>query len=128
MRLLKTISTALAAGALLTVPAAAAPASTAGQPSAHAATTCDISGNERKLGTTYVTSLSAAAVSCSTAVKFVKSFHHCRHANGGDDGKCARLSGYRCRERREAIATQYDSRATCTRGKRRIVQNYTQNT
>lgn len=128
MRFLKTIFVALAAGVVLGAPAASAHAARAGEASAHAAAACNIRGKERKLGTTYVTSLSATAVSCSTAKRFVKSFHRCRHHNGGDDGKCSRLSGYRCSERREGIATQYDSRATCARGKRKIVQIYTQNT
>jgi hypothetical protein len=91
------------------------------------ARTCDISGKERKLGTTYVTSLKATGVSCASAEKFVKAFHKCRHRHG-KAGRCARLSGYRCTERRESIPTQYDSKATCTNGHRRIVQVYTQNT
>jgi hypothetical protein len=91
------------------------------------ARTCDIHGKERKLGTTYVTSLKATGVSCASAEKFVKSFHKCRHRHG-KAGRCAHLSGYRCTEQRESIPTQYDSRATCTRGHRRIVQVYTQNT
>lgn len=91
------------------------------------ARTCDIHGKERKLGATYVTSLKATGVSCASAEKFVKAFHKCRHRHG-KAGRCARLSGYRCTEKRESIPTQYDSRATCTRGSRRIVQVYTQNT
>ena len=92
-----------------------------------AARTCDIHGKERKLGTTYVTSLKATGVSCGSAVKFVKSFHKCRHRHG-KAGRCAHLSGYTCTEKRESIPTQYDSRATCTHGHRKIVQTYTQNT
>ena len=96
---------------------------------AHGASThtCNIRGKERKLGTTYVTALKATRVSCARAQRFVKAFHKCRHRHG-KAGRCARLSGYRCSEKREAIPTQYDSRAICTRGHRRIVQVYTQNT
>ena len=96
---------------------------------AHGASTrtCNIHGKERKLGATYVTSLKAAGVSCASAETFVKAFHKCRHRHGRA-GRCAHLSGYTCTEKREAIPTQYDSRATCTRGSRRIVQVYTQNT
>ena len=107
----------LAAGLLSA--ALAAPASAA---------TCNISGKERKLGATYVTSLTTKGVSCSTAQRFVRSFHRCRRSNGGADGRCARLQGYRCSERRTSAPTQYDSRATCRKGSRRIVQRYTQNT
>jgi hypothetical protein len=91
------------------------------------ARTCDIHGKERKLGATYVTSLKATGVSCASAVTFVKAFHKCRHRHGRA-GRCAHLDGYRCTEKRESIPTQYDSRATCTRGGRKIVQVYTQNT
>jgi hypothetical protein len=89
--------------------------------------TCNVRGKERKLGTTYVTSVKATHVSCGSALKFVKSFHKCRHRHGRA-GHCAHLQRYRCREQREAIPTQYDSRATCKRGQRKIVQVYTQNT
>lgn len=96
-------------------------------PSAAHAGTCNISGKERKLGTTYVTTLSAKGVSCAKAITFVKAFHRCRHRHGAA-GRCPSVGGYRCSERRESIAVQYDSRATCVRGSRRIVQTYTQNT
>jgi hypothetical protein len=91
------------------------------------ARTCNIHGKERKLGATYVTSLKATGVSCASAETFVKGFHKCRHRHGAA-GRCAHLNGYRCTEKRESIPTQYDSRATCTRAHRKIVQVYTQNT
>jgi hypothetical protein len=94
---------------------------------AHAATTCNISGKERKLGATYVTSLSASGVGCARAETVVKAYHRCRHRHGAA-GRCPRVLGYKCSEKREAIATQYDSHATCTHGSRRVVQVYTQNT
>lgn len=122
MRVGKTVSTVVAIAAL------AAPVGAAARPVATAAATCNIHGKERKLGTTYVTSLKTTGVSCARAERFVKSFHRCRHRRGGADGRCPHLSGYACREHREAIPTQYDSRATCTRGHRKIVQVYTQNT
>jgi hypothetical protein len=95
---------------------------------AHAVAKCNIRGQERKLGTTYVTSLETRRVGCGRAKNLVKAFHRCRHRHGGADGHCARVKGYRCKERREAIPTQYDSRATCKRGGHRVVQVYTQNT
>jgi hypothetical protein len=122
------MTVATTVGTALVIAALAAPAGAATGPVAKASAACNIRGMERKLGTTYVTSLNATGVSCSTAKRFVKSFHACRHRHGGADGRCPHLSGYTCRERREAIPTQYDSRATCTRGHRKIVQVYTQNT
>ena len=119
--MLKAICACLAT-ALLAVPAAVQ-----ASPVAHAAAACGISGKERKLGATYVTSLTTRHVSCSKAISFVKAFHKCRRKHG-PAGKCSRLQGYTCTEKRESIATQYDSRATCSSGSRNIVQVYTQNT
>lgn len=103
-------------------------ASAARGPVAHQSAKCNISGKERKLGATYVTTLSATGVSCSSAQTLVKSFHKCRREHGGADGKCSKVSGYKCTEKREAIPTQFDARATCTKGKRKVIQTYTQNT
>jgi hypothetical protein len=107
---------ALLAALLLTLPAAA-----------HARG-CSVNGKERKLGATYVTSVSATGISCSGALDVVRAFHRCRRERGGADGRCPRFSGYRCSERRSTSPTQYDSRATCRKGGRRVVQRYTQNT
>jgi hypothetical protein len=103
-------------------------ASAAQGPVAHPSAKCNISGKERKLGATYVTSLTASGVSCSSAQTLVKAFHKCRREHGGADGKCSKVSGYRCTEKREAIPTQFDARATCTKGKSKVTQTYTQNT
>ena len=107
---------ALTAAALL---ASSAPA-TAGS--------CSVAGKERKLGATYVTKVSTSGVGCASALRFVKRYHGCRHRHGGRDGRCRRLDGYRCSEKRTTSPTQYDSRATCRKGSRRISQLYTQNT
>jgi hypothetical protein len=106
----------------------AVPVAVQASPVAHAAaTSCNIRGKQRSLGTTYVTSVKVSHVSCRSALKFVKAYHKCRHKHGAG-GRCGRLQGYRCTEKRESIPTQYDSRATCTNGHRRITQTYTQNT
>ena len=89
---------------------------------------CSVKGKERKLGATYVTAVSASGISCSGAFDVVKAFHRCRRARGGADGRCPRFNGYRCSESRTSSPTQYDSRATCRKGSRRVVQQYTQNT
>ena len=124
MRFLMTLVVALSAAAL-----AAGSATAAQDPVAQASAKCNISGKERKLGTTYVTSLTASGVSCSSAQTLVKAYHKCRRANGGADGRCTkRVSGYACSERRESISTQFDARATCKKGNRTVVQQYTQNT
>ena len=53
---------------------AAAPPAAAGEPVAQASSKCNIRGKERRLGTTYVTSLTASGVSCSSAERLVKAF------------------------------------------------------
>jgi hypothetical protein len=110
--------------AALVVPVAVQASPIAYVARAHA---CNIRGKQRKLGTTYVTSVKVSRVSCSRALRFVKAYHKCRHKHGAA-GRCRRLRGYKCSEKREAIPTQYDSRATCSKGRRRITQTYTQNT
>jgi hypothetical protein len=89
---------------------------------------CDISGKERKLGATYVTSLAVKSFSCRRAERVVRAFHRCRTKAGGKRGRCrGRVERFRCAERRgRTVAGQYDSRVTCTRGKARVVHNYTQ--
>src|SRR5919107_2970956 len=80
-----------------------------------AATRCDVSRDGRRLGTTYVTSLSVTKVSCTKAKRVVKAFNACRRAHGGADGTCrSSVQGFHCTERRgPAIPTQYSSRVTC---------------
>ena len=97
-------------------------------PAASQARSCSVSGKERDLGATYVTSVKARGISCSGALEVVKAYHGCRRERGGADGRCKRFNGWRCRERRNASPTQYDSRATCRKNGRRVVQRYTQNT
>jgi hypothetical protein len=90
---------------------------------------CNISGKERRLGPTYVTSLSTTRVSCRTAERVVRAFHRCRRARTrGPRGRCRRrVSGYRCSERvLRSAPTQFDSRVTCRRGSRRVTHAYTQ--
>ena len=93
---------------------------------AHASKACDVRSVERKLGPTYVTSLSASGVSCSSAKRLVKAFHACRRANGGVKGRCAAAAGFRCKERRTSIPTQFSAKVTCRRPGATVVHTYTQ--
>jgi ABC-type glycerol-3-phosphate transport system substrate-binding protein len=96
-------------------------------PTASGAAACDLSKDGRKLGATYVTSLSATKVSCTKAKSLIKSFNKCRRAHGGADGKCTSFSGYTCSERRKAIPTQFSAKVTCkASGARRLKLAYTQ--
>lgn len=118
----------LAAVALVALLAALLPV---GGASAASYKKCSVSGKERKLGTTYVTKLSARDASCSSAESLVKAFHACRHKNG-DDGKCTtKVKGYSCRETRPSnlkTPTSYDSDVTCTNGSKGVKHHYQQNT
>ena len=114
--------------AVLVCVCAATTAAASDGPTATAAGACSVKGKERRLGATYVTSVRASGLSCRSALSLVKDYHACRRRRGGADGRCPRVNGYRCSERRTTSPTQYDSRATCRKGGRRVVQQYTQNT
>jgi hypothetical protein len=96
-------------------------------PVASTAATCDVAKDGRKLGATYVTSLSATKVGCAKAKTLVKSFNKCRRAHGGADGKCTSFSGYTCTETRKAIPTEFSAKVSCkASGGRRLKLAYTQ--
>lgn len=114
----------------LAVVCAALVAAVLALPASAAAKSCDLRGKERKLGPTYVTSLTVSGVSCPAGEGVVKAFHRCRYSSGGKKGRCARkVMGYSCSEKRgQAIPTQYDATVTCKRGSKRVVHRYTQYT
>jgi len=120
-RFVKTFSACVIASLLVAIPASAAP------PEATAAQTCSVSGKERRLGASYVTKLSTRRVSCPDARSLSILYHRCRRARGGRDGRCSRVRGFRCTERRyNRIDISYDSNVLCTRGSQRMRQTYTQ--
>ena len=124
-RSVRLIALVVAAGALCAI----APALGSADPAVHAAGKCSIKGQERKLGPTYVTSLSVAHVSCATGKSLVKAYYNCRVKNGGVKGRCVKkISGYWCRETRSGISVQFNANVTCTNGKKVVKHSYTQNT
>ena len=81
-------------------------------------------GNDRSYGTTYVLKIGVKGVSCRSGKALIRAFHDCRP---GKKGRCPRVSGYSCTERRfNAIPTSYDSDVTCTKGSRKVTHVYTQ--
>lgn len=104
--------------------AAFVPSAAAAPPTADASKSCSI-GNSRGYGTTYVLKISASGgASCRGAKSLIKAYHRCRP---GKSGKCGRVSGYRCSERRFNKSRQsYDSNATCRKGGRTVKHTYTQ--
>lgn len=111
-------------GCLAGVPAAGASSG----PAAHAARACSA---PHYPGSGYFTSLSVSHTSCGTGRKVALAHYRCRRKHGVR-GHCRhRVLHFRCREHRPAsarIPTQYSSRVTCTRGSRRVVFVYQQNT
>ena len=96
-------------------------------PAPASAAKCSLSTSEqRRLGATYVTTLTVTRVSCSAGKRQVRAYHRCRNRNGGKDGRCPRVSGWRCSERRSGIKTQFNGRVTCRRGSRVVRHTYTQ--
>ena len=73
---------AVAAVALFAIAGAAG----ASSPQAHAAGKCNIKGQERKLGASYVTSLRVTKTSCRTGKSVVRAYNKCRHRSGGAKG------------------------------------------
>jgi hypothetical protein len=108
--------------ALLAVAAGAAALLVFSAPAA--AKSCDV-GNTRGYGTTYVTKIGVSGVSCTKGKSLVRAFHACRP---GKTGTCARVSGYRCSERRynKLPHTSYDADVTCKKGGKRVTHTYTQ--
>ena len=102
--------------------------SSAAQPVAAAASSCNISGKEESLGPTYVTYIGVSGgASCKQAERLVRAFYKCRVKHGGVAGHCSGVEGFHCTEDRYAtIAVQYDSHVSCTRGRERIRHDYTQ--
>jgi hypothetical protein len=119
----------LVALVVLALATATAPPAIAGSdgPTASAAARCSLKGKERRLGPTYVTSLSVTGVSCATGEKVVKDYYRCRVRHGGRKGHCrSRVRGFRCTEKRESISTQFDARVSCRKGSDRVKHDYTQ--
>lgn len=81
---------------------------------AHVASACGV-GSGLGYGYTYLTSLSVAHTSCATGRSVAKKHGHIR--------------GWHCSTKRLATSpVQYQSRVTCTSGRRRVVWTYSQNT
>jgi hypothetical protein len=120
---------AASAAALCACPASASFASQAhGTVLAHAAGSCRIAGQERKLGPTYVTAVSVGGgASCHQALTLVRSYYHCRLKHGGAAGHCTGVEGFRCTEHRFlVIKVQFNAKVTCTRGHEQIRHEFTQ--
>ena len=122
----RVVRTSALLAALTVLALVSAGGASAGDPQVHAARKCNISGQERSFGTTYVTSLSVRNTSCGKGKAVVRAFHACRK---GPRGHCHhRVKGYKCSEKRSGIAVQFNSRVTCKKGGKRVKHTYTQNT
>jgi hypothetical protein len=109
--------------AALAVCAVLAPAASADSPSATASKSCGV-GDSRSYNTTYVLSIAVRNTGCRAGKRVIRSFHACRP---GKAGRCPRVKGYSCSERRfDRIRTQYSSRVTCRKGGRVVKHTYQQ--
>jgi hypothetical protein len=111
--------------ALLAFGLAAAPASASLK-------NCPMSLKEQQhLGAEYVTSLKVKGATCARGKDVVRQYNRCRKQRGGVAGRCPKshaIDGYHCTEVRNSIATQFDAKATCRKGTRRIIFTYFQHT
>jgi hypothetical protein len=100
-------------------------------PSAQSAVTltpCNISGKQKSLGASYVTSLKVAGVTCAKGENTIKAYHACRKAKGG--GVCGSPGGgFSCKEgkRAKVPGVQYSATVKCRKGAKRVKSSYTQN-
>jgi hypothetical protein len=91
---------------------------------------CNIHGQERSFGPTYVTSLRVSGTPCRRGKAVVRAFHDCRRSHGGiKRGRCpysVAVLGYHCREKRGSIPTQVTGKVTCRRNGATVIHTYTQ--
>jgi hypothetical protein len=113
-----TVKLPLSLAALLAAAVCAFPAA------AGAATTCKPG---KYPGSGYFTSLKVTKTTCATGRKLEVAFYHCRLKHGLR-GRCSGVLGYKCTEKRVSIPTEIDARVTCTRGSKKILHTYQQNT
>ena len=112
-------SFALAAALVATL---ALGATATAQPAAHAARTCSPG---KYPGQGYFQRLVVTNVSCATGKRVMRAHYSCRTKHGRK-GYCPRVLGYRCKEIRRAITTEYNAKVTCTSGSRKVVYYYQQ--
>lgn len=108
--------------------AGAQAAASGGGAEAHAAGACS---PPHYPGSGYFTSLRVSHTSCRTGRKVALAHYRCRRKHGVRGHCHHRVLRFRCRESRPSsarIPTQYSARVTCTRGSRRVVFVYQQNT
>lgn len=80
---------------------------------------CSLSQRESNgsLGADYVYSLKVRGISCDAGKELTAAFNDCRHDNGGANGKCKRVAGYRCKQRKlDSSPTLLQAKATCKKG------------
>jgi hypothetical protein len=93
---------------------------------------CNISGKQKKLGASYVTSLKVEGVSCAKGEKVIKAYHQCRKQNG-PAGRCGgSVLGFSCKDgKRQTVPdVQYNATAKCRKNSndnKRVKSSYTQN-
>ncbi len=78
-------------------------------------------------GSGYFTSMRIAGGSCGRAKKVVLAHYKCRTRHGRK-GKCGRIGGYRCSEKRRRASTEFDAVVTCRKHRVKVVYSYQQNT
>lgn len=117
----RTLLTAAAAAAALTLAAPAGPAHAA---PVHASRNCT---PPKYPGSGYFTSLRVRGTSCAAGKSLALAHYRCRIKHG-KAGRCGSVLGFRCSEQRTTISTEIDSIVTCRKGTVRIVFSYQQNT
>jgi hypothetical protein len=91
---------------------------------------CDITGKQRSLGASYVTSLKVIGVSCRKGKKVTKEYHQCRKGKGGKGSKAGcTIRGFGCKTKvlQEVQGVQFNGKMVCKKGAKRVISKYVQN-
>jgi hypothetical protein len=124
------IVAALAASMVVSLGAVGSAGASDGPTASKAATSCNISGKQRSLGASYVTSLKVVGTSCRKGKKITKLYHQCRKAKGGKGSKAGcTVNGWACKTKvlQEVPGVQFNGKMVCKKGTKRIISKYTQN-
>jgi hypothetical protein len=93
---------------------------------------CNISGKQKKLGASYVTSLKVQGVTCAKGEKVIKAYHRCRKENGPAGSCGGSVLGFSCKDGKRSTVpdVQFSTTAKCRKNSndnKRIKSSYTQN-
>jgi hypothetical protein len=101
---------------------------TAAAPPSRPATAARACAPSKYPGNGYFTSLNVSRTSCARGREVAMAYYRCRMRKGIRARCTTPVLGFRCKEVRQTIPTEFDAKVTCTRGGSRVIHTYQQNT